>query len=129
MRILEMVALAIVVGGCTTAAVGSAMPLNMAPEPPKFTGTYDFDLLNGVLRGEECVNRSELDAQMFWAATYNIGSSVSGDKLTNAAIAAAAYKAVNGMDAAIDAFIVTRVVATPKGRDTVCAKISGRGSP
>lgn len=100
------------------------MPLNMAPAPPAFATSFDFDLL-APLRGEDCVERSELDARVFWTATYNIDT-FSSDKLTRTAIAAAAYDAANNLEG-VDAFIVTRVIATARGEDTVCAKVYGRG--
>ena len=64
-------------------------------------------------------------SQTFWTATYNTDK-FSDDKLTRAAVAAAAYEAVTSLEG-VDSFIVTRVITTGRGPDAVCAKVFGRG--
>jgi hypothetical protein len=113
------------IGACSKPALyGSAMPLNMTPLPPMFAAYFDFDVL-ATLRGEDCVKRSDMENRLYWTATYNTDR-FSDDKLTRAAIAAASYDAVSNLEG-VDSFIVTRVIATARDEDTVCAKVYGRG--
>jgi hypothetical protein len=122
----RIVTLLIALSGCaaTPAPSGSSMPLNMAPAPPEFATKYDFDLLT-TLRGEKCINRSALVGHVYWTASFNIDK-MPDDELTRAAINGAAYEAANSLEG-VDAFIVTRVLATARDADTVCAKVFGRG--
>jgi len=104
---------------------GSALALNMQPSPPRFTGAYDFDLLDAV-QGRSCVTRSGPgeQASIYWFAGAGL-EKLSPDALTANSIGAAAFEALkNSPDT--DSIVVTRVVAEGRGPDKVCTTVYGR---
>jgi hypothetical protein len=106
---------------------GSALLLNMQPPPPRFAGSYDFDLLDTV-QGRACATRSTSTSEAsiyYWFVGADL-EKLSPGALTSQSIGAAAFEALkNSPDA--DSIVVTRVVAEGHGPDKVCATIYGRG--
>jgi hypothetical protein len=96
--------------------------LNVTPQPPAFTGSYDFDLLDAI-GGKACVLRGA--SVIYWVGTDDLGK-LSGDATTRQAIAAAAHDAISHLED-VDTIVITRVVADSQSDGRVCATVYGRG--
>lgn len=86
-------------------------------------GAYDFQLLAAV-RGRTCISRSNRTS-VYWVGLQDL-SQMHSDRLTQQAIAAAAFDAISKLQRA-DTMVITRVVAEGQGSDRVCATVHGRG--
>ena len=96
--------------------------LNVTPQPPRFAGSYDFDLLN-VVAGKACAAHGA--SKIYWVGIDDLRK-MSNDETTRQAIAAAAYDAISRLDD-VDTIVITRVVAESQTSDRVCATVYGRG--
>jgi len=96
--------------------------LNVTPQPPRFAGSYDFDLLN-VVAGKACAAHGA--SKIYWVGIDDLRK-MSNDETTQQAIAAAAYDAISRLDD-VDTIVITRVVAESQTSDRVCATVYGRG--
>ena len=103
---------------------GSTLLLDVAPATrPAMIGAYDFELLDAV-GGSSCISRSNRSS-VYWVGLQDLAMPNS-DRVTQQAIAAAAYDAISRLEEA-DTIVLTRVVATGKGSDRVCVTVFGRG--
>ena len=103
---------------------GSSLLLDLAPATrPAMVGAYDFQLLAAV-RGRTCISRGNRTS-VYWVGLQDLAQ-IHSDRLTQQAIAAAAFDAISGLQRA-DSLVITRVVAEGQGSDRVCATVHGRG--
>ena len=86
-------------------------------------GAYDFQLLAAV-RGRTCISRGNRTS-VYWVGLQDLAQ-IHPDRLTQQAIAAAAFDAISRLRRA-DSLVITRVVAEGQGSDRICATVHGRG--
>jgi hypothetical protein len=103
---------------------GSSLLLDVSPAGrPAMVGAYDFKLLDAV-HGKTCVSRGNRSS-VYWVGLQDLAQ-MHSDRLTQQAIAAAAFDAISRLHRA-DTLVITRVVAEGQGSDRVCATVHGRG--
>jgi hypothetical protein len=116
---------------CTGAPqhAGSAM-LNFQPPPPTYVAQLDFDLMESSrgtacakVTGDSFTTSKTKDVVVYWT---ELPLATVAPPPVRGLIAAAALNAIEKTPNA-DTMIITRVVTEPKGNDTTCAYVYGRG--
>jgi hypothetical protein len=100
---------------------GSGLLVNVQPNAPSFSASYDFDLLEPVV-GKGCANRYGVE-KAYWMAIAGLDKT-SRDATTNRAIGAAAFAAIKDL-ADADTILLTKLV-TEESQARVCTTVYGR---
>jgi hypothetical protein len=108
---------------CHHEVSGSSLLVDLRPaNSPALVGALHFELL-ALGRGKACAVRDS--GARYWVGMADLAA-VSRDWLTRQAIAAALLDAASRLDD-VDSIMLTSVVTEAKGRDKVCATVTGHG--